>query len=151
VNCSNARFLGTSLLAALVLLTSAATLQGQTSRKKRADQEKEHLIDIIIYREGLLKTPEPKLSEHKHHDVMVYKGEAGTSYGVAFYLMENGTLSEGGWGVQLDSGDYDVVRYRWTNDTTVVLRFLNSATKKAKMFSISGNAKNSTMKVPKTD
>jgi hypothetical protein len=133
-----------------MLLGCTVVTQSQTTGKKNSRAEKEHTIDIIIYREGLLKTPHPKLSEHKHHDVVVYKGEVGAAYGIAFYLMEKDSLREGGWGVELDNREYDVVRYHWTNDTTVVLIFHNSATKKEKSFSISGNTKRSEMRALKT-
>jgi len=151
MNYSRARFFVNSFLVAAVLLASTVATQGQTTKKKNALAEKERLIDIVIYREGLVKTPGPKLSEHKHHDVVVYKGEVGSAYGIAFYLVENDTLREGGWGVELNNGEYDVVRYRWTNDTTVVLRFQNSATRKERSYSICGNTKASTMGVVKTD
>ena len=150
MNCSTARFVVNSFLMVAVLLTFTVAMQGQTTKKKNAPPEKEYLIDIIIYREGLVKTPEPKLSQHKHHDVVVYKAEVDAYYGIARYLIEHDTLHNDWWGLALHK-QYDVVYYRWTNDTTVVLRFHNTATKEAKTYSISGTTTHSRMKVLKTD
>ena len=94
-----------------------------------------------------MKTPKPKLSEHKQYDVVVYKSGVGAIYGIAYYMMENDTLREGGWGVGRRDDDYDVAYYRWKNDTTLVVRLYNSATKEQKIVTITGTSKSSTAEV----
>lgn len=147
MNSSTARCLVNSFLVAAMLLVCTITTQGQTTEKKSAAQEKERLIDIITYREGLLKTPDPALSQHKHHDVVVYKAEADAIYGILYYLMENDTLRKAWWGLSRRNEEYDVAYYRWTDDTTLVLRLYNSETKKQKTVAISGTTKRSTAKI----
>jgi hypothetical protein len=146
---SRRHFFVNHFLVVAVLLACGIAMQGQTTKKKNAPPDKEHLIDIITYRTDLLKTPDPKPSQHKHHDVLVYKAEAGGIYGIAYFLTEDDTLRRGWWGLVLKDEEYDIAHYRWTNDTTFVLRIGNSATKKEKPYSISGTTKQSRMKVLK--
>ena len=147
---SRSRFFVNTFLVVAVFLACIVAVQGQPTQKKNPSPEKERTIDVITYREGLVKTPNPKLSQHKHHDVLVYKAEADAYYGIARYLTEQDTLHDDWWGLTLHE-QFDVVYYRWTDDTTVVVRFHNAATKKEKTYSISGTTTHSRMKVLKAD
>ncbi len=125
------------------ILCGCAVVQGQTIHKRETPSVKEVQIDIIRYNSGLLKPPDPQVAKHKHHDIVVYKAEADPIYGVACFIIEKDTLRMLGWGVGARDNDLDEVYYHWTNDTTVILRFVNSTTKKQERFSITGNSKQS--------
>ena len=127
------------------LILTSLRVSAQNIPTKKTAPEKDRRVEIITYHDGLVKTPTPSPSQHKHHDVLVYLYvyDKGEYYAVVPYLREKDTLGHLAWGWQPGNEKFDEAYYRWTNDTTVVVRLYNTATKKQKKITISGNSKTS--------
>ncbi len=87
--------------------------------------------------------PEAQLASHKPHDFEAYRNVfMAELYTVRYYQMEGGKLNSHQASYELPD-DFDRAAYQWTNDTTITVRLLNSATKKEKTFVVFGNASSS--------
>ena len=87
----------------------------------------------------LNKEPDTTLASHKQYDIEVYKSFFiyGDGYFIKHYHKEKGILL-GYTGIIGDSTEFDKAAYHWINDTSVSVKLYNSASKRERVFKLSG-------------
>ena len=105
----------------------------------------EKLLAIQDYR--ILEEPTINLEFHKSGDVDIYRAILmGEGYKVVFYSDVTGDLlsHRAFYGTE---EDFDHAEYEWKNDTTVIVRLINSENAKETSFEVFGNASTTGMTI----
>jgi hypothetical protein len=102
-------------------------------------------ISIADNRDANASPPKTTVT-NKDKDVVISRitipDHDGNFYYINMYRMDNGKLRMYPFGTSA-SGDYDKATYKWTNDTTIVFKLINTSNNKSESFRMSGNGNRS--------
>jgi hypothetical protein len=99
----------------------------------------EKTVSIIDYKNS--NGGEPKLvnpASHKNKDVNVFRINQSESYSTVMYRLDNGKLKAYQSGVT-SNDNYDIVVYKWINDSTLSYKLVNSSNRTSQSFLMIGN------------
>ena len=77
-------------------------------------------------------------TNHKDKDVQVFRINGGESYSTVMYRLEKGNIKAYESGVTSNNNN-DKATYKWTNDSTLSFRLVNSSNSSAESYSMIGN------------
>jgi len=77
-------------------------------------------------------------TNHKDKDIQVFRINGGESYSTVMYRLEKGNIKAYESGVTSNNNN-DKATYKWTNDSTLSFRLVNSSNSSAESYSMIGN------------